>query len=443
MADDLGWGDTGFNGNGTIQTPFLDKLASEGIIFDRFYSASPVCSPTRASFLTGRNPLRMNIPGANSGHMMPEEITIPELLKKEGYNTGHYGKWHLGTLTKLVRDANRGGREKFFDHFTNPFDHGYDEFFCTESKVPTYDPVHMPAEFENGESKRYGWKAIETNVNRSDYGTNYWIGPDLRETENLEGENARIIMDRVIPFINKSASTNSPFFTTIWFHTPHLPVVANEGHRAMFSEMSLDSQLYYGSILSMDQQVERLWEELEKLDVADNTILWFCSDNGPERDTPGSSGAYRERKRSLYEGGVRVPAFVVGKRYWEGGIRINTPIVTSDYLPTLADLLDLPYPAKRPMDGVSLTSFLDKEESERDSPIGFIYNNYQKVSWVTDQYKLVSPDAMESFELYDLLKDPGELENIIETEPKIAASLRSELEVWLVSVGKSAEGLDY
>jgi len=443
MTDDLGWGDTGFNGNSLIKTPFIDQLSREGIVFDRFYSASPVCSPTRASFLTGRNPLRMNIPGANTGHMLAEEITIPELLKDVGYRTGHFGKWHLGTLTKTVLDANRGGRKKFFEHFTNPSDHGYDEFFCTESKVPTYDPMLMPEKFDDGESKRYGWKSIESIDSAKIYNTNYWIGPELRETENLEGENARIIMDRVIPFIHKSNDTSDPFFTTIWFHTPHLPVVTNAKFREHFSEMSLDSQLYYGSILSLDQQIERLWKELENLGIAENTILWFCSDNGPERDTPGSSGPYRERKRSLYEGGVRVPAFVVGKRYWEGNKRMNAPMVTSDYLPTIVDLLDLPYPQNRPLDGISLLPILNEEQRDRNSPIGFIYNNYQKISWVTDQYKLVSPMKGNDFELYDIINDPSESKNIIKQGAVIATSLQTELENWLDSVDKSSKGIDY
>ena len=157
MTDDQGWFDTGFNGNKRLQTPNLDKLAKKGIILDRFYSAAPVCSPTRASVITGRNPLRIGIPTANQGHMKEEEITIAELLKEEDYVTGHFGKWHLGTLTKKELDSNRGGKEKFFKDFSIPTMHGYDEFFCTESKVPTYDPMVYPKEFQNGTSKRYGW----------------------------------------------------------------------------------------------------------------------------------------------------------------------------------------------------------------------------------------------------------------------------------------------
>jgi arylsulfatase len=158
MTDDQGWYDAGFNGNTEILTPWTDSLASSGVVFNRFYSASAVSSPTRASLITGRNPLRMNIPYANKGQMKDEEITIPEILKNEGYSTGHFGKWHLGTLTKSVLDANRGGREEFLDEYSIPTEHGYDISFCTESKVPTFDPMVYPVSFTEGESKRYGWR---------------------------------------------------------------------------------------------------------------------------------------------------------------------------------------------------------------------------------------------------------------------------------------------
>jgi arylsulfatase A-like enzyme len=136
MCDDLGWGDVGFNGNKTIRTPHLDAMAKAGLKFNRFYAAAPVCSPTRGSCVTGRHPYRYGIPFANSGHMKPEELTLAELLKKQGYTTGHFGKWHLGTLTKTVKDANRGG-PRGAKHFSPPQANGFDVCFSTESKVPT------------------------------------------------------------------------------------------------------------------------------------------------------------------------------------------------------------------------------------------------------------------------------------------------------------------
>ena len=441
MTDDQGWYDAGFNGNTEIKTPHLDNLALNGVIFDRFYSASAVCSPTRASVITGRNPLRMEIPYANSGHMKDEEITIPEILKKEGYSTGHFGKWHLGTLTKSTLDANRGGREKFNKHYTTPSEHGYDYFFCTESKVPTFDPMVYPNTFKKGESMRYGWSAIKNHDSTKQYGTAYWKGDNQKETTNLKGENSRVIMDRVIPFIQNSIKKEKPFFSTIWFHTPHLPVVSDSLHRSKYSSMDLDKQLYYGSISAMDEQIGKLWETLKSSSIEEETIIFFCSDNGPELKTPGSANIFRGRKRSLYEGGVRVPAFVIWKNNIVGGKRIDFPAVTSDYMPTILDVLNIDYPSKRPLDGLSLLNVLNENNKEREKPIGFICNPH--VSWVTDQYKLIGDKKLEHFELYDIINDKSEKENIIEEFPEIAKNLKADLVEWLESVKKSEQGLDY
>jgi len=441
MTDDQGWYDTGFNGNIEIITPNLDNMAAGGIILDRFYSASAVCSPTRASVITGRNPLRMNIPHANSGHMKEEEITIAEILKEHGYATGHFGKWHLGTLTKNTLDANRGGKKENDEHFSIPTQHGYDVFFCTESKVPTYDPMVYPASFEKGESKKFGWKSIEPGNSTERYGTAYWTGVEKTDTTNMKGDNSRIIMDRVIPFIEKSVNNKKPFFATVWLHTPHLPVVSDSTHRDLYSKMELQKRIYYGAITAMDEQMGRLWFMLEKLDIQEETIIMFCSDNGPENNTPGSAYIFRERKRSLYEGGVRVPAFVVWKGHINGGSRLNFPSVTSDYLPTILEILKIEYPDTRPIDGESIWPLLQGEKVVRDKPIGFLFR--KKQSLVDNQYKLISTDNGKNFELYDLINDKSEKENIIQKEPKIASKMKQTLLEWLASVDNSKMGLDY
>lgn len=441
MTDDQGWFDAGFNGNTEIKTPWLDSLAADGVIFDRFYAASAVCSPTRASLITGRNPLRMNIPYANAGHMLPEEITIAEILKEESYATAHFGKWHLGTLSKTALDANRGGREKFQTEYSIPSEHGYDIFFCTESKVPTYDPMLLPDSFRTGESKRYGWKARSSEDATTAYGTAYWTAPNQKERGNLRGDNSRVIMDRVIPFVENSLQKEQSFFTTIWFHTPHLPVVSDSLHRAYYSEMEMQKQIYYGTITALDEQIGRLWQVLEQAGIAENTLLFFCSDNGPERQTPGSAGPFRARKRSLYEGGVRVPAFAIWKNKLAAGQRLNFPAVTSDYLPTLLEILELDYPDQRPIDGKSLWHLLKGTEKTRNTPIGFICR--PQISWVNDQFKLIGDDQREHFELYDLVNDPAESTNIIEQYPEIAARMKEALFEWLNTVEDSQAGKDY
>ena len=447
MCDDLGWGDVGFNGNAVIQTPNLDRLAAKGVIFNRFYSASPVCSPTRASCITGRNPYRMGIHTANMGHMKPQEITLPELLREAGYVNGHFGKWHLGTLTTMINDANRG-KPRGHSHYSLPSAHGYDSWFCTESKVPTWDPLIKPTTFDTvrGESLRYGWAAIEEADDprqAESYRTFYWDGPEQMALHNVEGSNARIIMDRVVPFVRTAHHSHQPFFATVWFHTPHLPLVVGEKFRDLYPERSHREQLHHGAITAMDEQVGRLWTELEALGIEDNTMLWFCSDNGPERQTPGVAGPFRARKRSLYEGGVRVPGFVVWENGIEGGRKLDFPAVTSDYLPSILSFLDLSYPdPERPMDGVSLVDAISGKQTERGSPIGFQYPG-GRISWVEDRYKLVRDKEEKDFELYDLLEDPGEEENIIGEHSELFIRMRVALEGWRASCERSELGEDY
>ena len=222
MADDLGWGDVGFNGARRVQTPNLDALAERGIVFERFYAASAVCSPTRASVLTGRHPYRLGIPTVNAGHLREDEITLAELLRDAGYTTGHFGKWHLGTLTTNIRDSNRG-RPGHSAHFSVPTQHGFDVYFSTEAKVPTHDPMLKPVEFDTlkGESLRFGWASIARGQETTAYGTHYWEGPNAPSTVNLEGDDSRVIMDRVLNFIDRVHQNAQPFFAVVWPHSLH------------------------------------------------------------------------------------------------------------------------------------------------------------------------------------------------------------------------------
>jgi arylsulfatase A-like enzyme len=444
MCDDLGWLDVGFNGNKVVKTPHLDNLAAEGIIFDRFYAAAPVCSPTRASCLTGRSPFRMGIHNANAGHLPQEEITLPELLKKLNYSTGHFGKWHLGTLTTDTIDANRGGRDDQAKHFTIPTEHGYDYYFCTESKVPTFDPMVKPIYFDTlaGESLRYGWRAIGNQTSES-YGTFYWSGKNAMVAEDLSGDDSRIILDRVLPFIDNSQENQQPFFTTIWFHAPHLPLVCADTFRQIYAQLSLQEQLLFGSITALDHQVGRLIAYLKEKQIYENTMIWFCSDNGPEQATPGSAGPFKERKRSLYEGGIRVPAFCTWSDKIPAGVRLSLPMVTSDYLPTIlsfigsSSLLGI-----RPMDGEDLSKAIVRRDSLVERGIGFRYRE-NKYAWMTEQYKLISVDSAKTFQLYDLLLDPGEKNDLAPTQPITLAKMRNDLFLWIASCQASERGEDY
>ncbi len=423
MADDLGWGDTGYNGHPVLQTPNLDDMAGKSMRFDRWYAGAPVCSPTRGSSITGRHPFRYGILTANKGHMPKEEVTIAEALKPLGYSTGHFGKWHMGTLTTEIKDSNRGGPGSE-EHYSPPWLNGFDKCFSTEAKVPTWDPMVDPT---SGEA----------------YGTRYWKEDGSIVTENLEGDDSRVIMDRAIPFIEKCAGLGNPFLAIVWFHTPHKPVVAGASYRAMYAAENDTQGNYYGCITAMDEQIGRLRQKLTELGIADNTMLWFCSDNGPEGSSvPGTAGSYRGRKRSLYEGGVRVP----GLFQWPAKIpsqrTVDMPCSTIDYFPTVMDALGYQLKGKpEPQDGISLMPLIEGAMTQRPKPIAFEHGN--QISLSDNQYKLYSSDSGQTYELYDLIADPYETNDIAAQDPGIVASMRTTLEQWRDSCTKSREGKDY
>ncbi|MFT5905630.1 MAG: arylsulfatase A-like enzyme [Cryomorphaceae bacterium] len=445
MADDLGWGDTGYNGSKVIKTPHLDKMAAEGLQMNRFYSASSVCSPTRASVLTGRNPFRTGVPSANAGFLRPEEVTLAEALKSQGYATGHFGKWHLGTLTHTEKDANRG-KPGNIREFNPPKLHGYDAAFVTESKVPTYDPMVYPAKFEKGESKKLGWAFNSKGEATKLYGTFYWDIDGKKVTDNLNGDDSRVIMDRVIPFIDKAVAANDPFFSVIWFHAPHLPCVAGPRHQEIYKDHPPHLRNYAGCITALDEQIGRLRAHLETKGkgVADNTMIWFCSDNGPEsaaRPDNGSAGPYRGRKRDLYEGGVRVPGLLVWPAMIKQGRETDLPCITSDYLPTVLDAIGMNHPQpSHTLDGVSLMPLIEGKKMSRTKQLGFLYSN--RMSFSNERYKIISY-AGKPFELYDMQKDATEKTNIADQSPEVLAELQKQFTAWTKSVKGSFDGEEY
>jgi len=452
MADDLGWGDVGFNGNKIIKTPHLDAMAAAGLKFNRFYAGAPVCSPTRGSALTGRHPYRYGIFTANAGHMREKELTLAEALKTQGYVTGHFGKWHMGTLTKTLRESNRGG-PKGAKNFSPPWKNGFDQCFSTEAKVPTWDPLLRP---KTGNSRTW-WDPVTGASQSKPYGTNYWNN-GKRITDPLRGDDSKIIMDRAIPFIQNAAQDKKPFFTVIWFHAPHLPVVAGPKYTKMYKEHGKYAQHYYGCITALDEQVGRLRKELRTLGVADNTMLWFCSDNGPEGQqgkAPGSAGPYRGRKRSLHEGGVRVPGLLEWPSKIKPGSVTDFPASTMDYFPTV--MAELGFKLKeqpQPIDGVSLLPLLEGKMTERSRPIGF--QSGGQVSLVDNRFKLIriSPRQRKKkktanksnptpFQLFDLIKDPSEKTDIASRQPHVVKQMKKTLEDWQASCRRSLDGKDY
>lgn len=432
MADDLGWGDVGFNGNTCVKTPCLDELASEGTIFEQFYSAAPLSSPTRASVLTGRNAYRMGVFAPNVGILRPEEKTLPELLKENGYVTGHFGKWHLGTLTCEEVDANRGRPENKY-LLNPPIEHGYDDAFVTESKVPTYDPMLAPVSNDG----RF-WDYLSKDDSRKEYGTYYWDINGKKVLDGLSGDDSRVIIDRVIPFIDSALKNEKPFLTTVWFHTPHLPCVAGPEYASIYEGLSLQERNYYGSITAMDDQIKRLVDFLKLKGVYENTILFFCSDNGPELKTPGTAGCFKGKKRSLYEGGIRVPAFMVGGRKAVIN-KVTQPCSTSDYLPTVLDLAGIKATNLNQLDGQSFSPFLYSKNAFRNKPLVFCSGKQGAV--VTSTYKLYYNEG--KFELYDLKQDPMEQHDISASHPNEVKKLTDYLHQEMSAYFSSFEGIEY
>lgn len=442
MADDLGWGDPGFNGGAIIQTPQLDVMASASLKFNRFYSAAPVCSPTRGSCLTGRHPFRYGVRFANGGHMLPEEITLPEILRDAGYATGHFGKWHLGTLTPEYSGQKDREPEK---NYATPGMNGFDEWFSTEFAVGTWDPYEIS-------SLHPALKGVV------DTRALYWHnGVNLKQP--LQGDDSRIIMDEAIPFMERAVAAAKPFFTVIWFHAPHAPVVGGPDYRARYASYDAEAQHYYAAVTALDEQVGRLRSTLRTLNVAQNTMVFFCSDNGPEGDVPeqrsvGLAGPFRGRKRSLFEGGVRVPGLLEWPGHVTAGASTNYPAVTSDYLPTILEVLGLKLPDDRPLDGLSLMPVLRDGREERSTPIAFetlgkagsIETRNSPATALTDnRYKLLTDfsDSGEEDMLFDLLADPGETENLASTMPDQVATMKATLSAWRASCAASAAGKDY
>jgi len=439
MADDQGWGDVGYNGHPYLKTPNLDAMSEAGLRFDRFYSGAPVCSPTRGSALTGRHPFRYGVPTANAGHLRQQEVTLAEALKTQGYATGHFGKWHLGTLTKDQNDGRRGGRKN--EHYLPPWESGFDECFSSEVQMPTWDPMKDQP-----------------------FPSKYWTGPRQYATENLDGDDSRVIMDRALPFLRRSAEANVPFFAVIWFHTPHEKVIGGPEYRRMYSEFSEGERHFYGCITAMDEQVGRLRKELREMGVADNTMLWYCSDNGPEGRTGqegrrrGSAGGLRGRKRSLFEGGVRVPGMLEWPSKIQSARRTAVPCSTSDYFPTVLAAAGFDVPeSPRPRDGIDLTPLIAGRVNERSRALAFQTTDggedgkrrrfgSPSLALIDNRYKFLSyldPQRDDSDMLFDLAVDPGERSNVAAEMPERAKRMKAELAEWRGSCARSDTGADY
>lgn len=463
MSDDQGWGDVGYNGYTQIKTPHTDALARDGVRLDRFYAAGPVCSPTRGSCMTGRHPYRYGIYWADVGSLPREEITLATALRTVGYRTGHFGKWHIGTLTDEGVDGTRGGA-RHPELYSPPWEHGFDVCFSTESLVPTYNPlVWGGGAWDATDSLDGSFKHImDRPVRRGECpGTDdvnpwhvaYWEGPGQRVDTGIDGDDSEIIMDRCIEFIRRSAEGDDPFLGVVWFHTPHTPIAAGDRHRALYPNAPIEAQHFYGCISAMDEQIGRLRTELRSLEIADNTLLWFCSDNGPSYIHDfNSAGPFRGKKATLYEGGIRVPSIVEWPAELSGGRELSAPLGTSDFYPTITNLVGVEMAGQPPLDGEDVMSVLRGDCRRRERPIAFqspvrgassSMTSERQVALIDERFKALSLDDGKTYALYDLLEDASETKDVASDHTATVAEMRTQIDEWVASCAQSRSGADY
>lgn len=400
MADDMGWGETGYRGHPVLATPELDAMAAAGLRFERFYAGAPVCSPTRASVLTGRANDRCGVLSYGYGLRLQEK-TVAQALRAAGYVTGHFGKWHLdgfsGPGVPILADDPR-----------SPGRFGFDEWVSV-SNFFDLDPL-------------MGRQGV---------------------VEQFHGDSSEVAVAEAVKFLEKHRASGKPLFAVIWYGTPHSPFRALEEDRAAFADLKADSANHYGELVALDRSVGTLRRALRRLEMADDTLLVFCSDNGGLPGiAPPTVGGLRGHKGTVFEGGLRVPGIIE----WPAVVRprvTHYPASTMDIFPTVVDLLDLPGDVLvQPVDGASLKPLLAGEIGERRQPIAFRYG--KRTALVDNRYKILSDDLHGgSFQLYDLEADPQETRDLAANDPQRFERMKEQLLQWNASVDASFAGRDY
>jgi arylsulfatase A len=443
MADDQGWGDVGFRGHSQVQTPVLDEMARTGLRFDRFYAAAPVCSPTRASVLTGRHPNRMGC--FDWGYTLrPQERTIAEVLQAAGYATGHFGKWHLGSVRA--------------DSPVNPGASGFDEWLSSPNFFE-FDPVLS----HNG-------RVVETR-----------------------GEGSRVIVDAALDWMERQVDEEKPILAVIWFGSPHKPHVGSPEGIAAYAAAPAKQRAFLAEVTGIDTAMGELRQGLHRLGIANDTLLWYCSDNGAIAE--GSTGGLRGGKGNLFEGGIRVPAIIE----WPAVVResrvITQPCSTCDIYPTVLAAAGAAVPQQPILDGRSLLPLIEAEPGKQaeagDRGLGFwVYEPalgkkcntkelmlqqqaeergelprspapdldaarilpipedglHGSAAWIEGRWKaLLRSDESDEprAELFDLEADAAERHDLSAAEPARLNAMLAELQRWRRSVIASCNGADY
>jgi arylsulfatase A-like enzyme len=419
MADDLGWFDTHFQGNEALDTPHLDQFVKEGMLFPHGYAAAPVCTPTRAAMMTGLSPARLAITNHAPGHkegMVPEgrtqagarkltylpleAKTLAERLRDEaGYATGFVGKWHLSHR----KGADEAGEK--FEPQLRPEHQGYD------LNIGGYDRGGPPTYFAP-----------------------YKI-PTLKE-----GKDGEYLPDRLaeecIHFIKDQKE--GPFFLTFWNYSVHYPIEAPEDLIEKYKNRPVENPAYAAMIEGMDRSIGRVLRSLEDLGLAENTLVIFTSDNG----SLFGNGPLRANKGHLYEGGIRVPWAIRWPGKIKPGSRSEVPVISTDVFPTLLEVAGLKPVAETPEDGESLIPVLTGKGGLAREALYFHYPNYafHKQNRLggairKGNYKLIRFYDDDSVELYDVVADLGEKNNLAKSLPKVAQAMREEFDRWLQESG--------
>lgn len=411
LSDDQGWFDVGVNGNPHIETPVLDRIANEGVRFTRFY-CSPVCTPTRASLMTGRHYQRTGAIDTYMGRdtMSASEITLGQVFQSQGYRTGLVGKWHLGRYMKY-----------------HPNERGFDEFFGFW---------------------QYGF------INRYDDSDELFHN---KRPVITTGYVTDVFTDQAIAFVERNRS--NPFFLYLAYNVCHSPYLVPDRYieRYLKKGLPLAEARIYGMITSMDENIGRLLQAVEGAGIAGNTVILFMTDNGGV--SRYFKAGLRGNKGSVYEGGIRAPFFVRWPGEFPRGAVVPAPAQHIDVFPTLCELIGAPLPSGRKLDGTSILPLIRNGGGE--SPHDYLFHQWNRVRPLLDpapEPAAAAPPDRKAFrpnwavhsrrgfklistgELFDLEKDPGEKNDIAKQHPEIVRELRAQFEKFFADV---TGGQDY
>ncbi|MEO0453594.1 MAG: sulfatase [Verrucomicrobiota bacterium] len=454
LTDDLGYGDFACYGATGIQTPEIDRMAEEGTKFESFYVAS-VCSPTRASFMTGNYPLRAGIGGVlfprNDLGLKPEEITLPELLKQQGYATAIVGKWHLG-----------------FQPHQLPLNHGFDHWYGTlSSNSSPLAPDQQFYEFAPDCSFRDGFS-------RELIGKKTLACPLIRNNQIIEAPADQTLFtkrytEETIRLI--SENKDQPFFIYLAHNMPHIPLYVSEKFQG-----SSEHGLYGDVIQELDWSVGEVLKALKEQGLDETTFVILTSDNGPKKSVGGRSGSLKGEKGATFEGGQRVPCIVRWPGKVPAGIVNKEPVAIFDLLPTLVQLAGGSVPTERVIDGKDIWPAIAGAGKVETPHEAYFYLRGLSVKGVrVDQWKLhysdppkdkskpqvtltkeerqlprderqklirersraLNPKKGPVLSLYNLEKDIGEERNVIDEHPEIAQRLKAKMEAFRLEMVES------